>query len=80
MSCEANAPLMTERARHKEITLIVFVILTGVFIAIVSSRYRDTLIPHDSHEQAQLGRGEGNNLWCSLDFILTQLGARCLNL
>ena len=80
MSCQASAPLMTERARHKEITLIVFVILTGVFIAIVSSRYRDTLIPHDSHEKAQLSRGEGNNLWCSLDFILTQLGARCLNL
>ena len=53
MSCEASAPLMTERARHKEITLIVFVILTGVFIAIVSSRYQDTLIPHDSHEQAR---------------------------
>ena len=79
MSCEASAPLMTERARHKEITLIVFVILTGVFIAIVSSRYRDTLIPHDSQHQAQPCSG-GNNLWCSLDFILTQLGARCLNL
>ena len=77
MSCEASAPLMTERARHKEITLIVFVILTGVFIAIVSSRYRDTLIPHDSQAQPSTG---GNNLWCSLDFILTQLGARCLNL